>query len=154
MVAPISLYHYISKAGRCWYRELVGIGRKTETRALVLIQHRCTACPSRRGRREPSRRSGRSLLRLWCVYIPFYSFSRLPLSYTSLGRTMLTDRLCRAQPMSASTRSSTRRSGSPASRVSHSASGSVSAVSVTTRRARRRSCTVTCRRSMSRARNT
>ena len=57
---------------------------------------------------------------------------------------------CRARKTSASTPSWTRRSGKPVSRVSHSASVSASAASVTTRKAPRRSFTATFRPSMSR----
>lgn len=116
-------------------RSLAGIGRKTD----LWVTIRSMAYSSRSGRRARSRRSNALRRRRWYV-TPFLVAH---MGYKNCSADPLTS--FRARRTSASTHSSTRRSGSPASRASRSGSVSASVASVMTRRARRRSCTATCR---------
>lgn len=77
---------------------------------------------------------------------PFPSFFFLSTS----SFTHPTEPTPRARTTSASTRSSTKKSGSAASRAYRTGCACASRASATTRRTQRRSCTRTCRRSMSR----
>jgi len=131
-----------------------GSGIRTEdvSQPLVNTWTRSTALHSRRRLPRRSRRSSTSLRRPWYVQSLFtrsivccMSFSACPIDPSGLRDTTDADNQIRAPRTSASTPSSTRRFGKPASRAFLSVCASASPVSETTRRAPRRSCTRTCR---------